>query len=969
MREITMKDIVQPKKGRQQLKAGLILSYCLLVFRLLYGFFFFPFVVSTIGQADYGVYKTIASFSGALSMLDFGISASVTRFVSKYSAENDKEKELKYCGIGLTETMIVDFVVLVVGIGLFFSITPIYSGAFNVSQLKEAHLLYILLLLGVLISQFTSFFNAIITGKERFAFSNACSLFEAVSKIAVSSIAIFVFKNAYALVISFLGASLISLIVQSIYTFAVLKIRPHPFKGMFKTEMFRESLKYIFFVFILAVFDLFNGNIDNILIGSLVGPESVTVYSYALQFYGIFCEASIVISNLMLPKVSKQLANNESANEIEETVIKAGRLQYIVLGGAYLGFAILGKEFVYLWLGDGYSDVWGLGLILMGGALIQLTQNVYFTILKAKGKLSFMTATVGLGAAVNFLITYLGLRFANYYWAAIGTFAASVIFDTIVMDFYYRKTLDMHPLRACRYIYLKTTFVLFFPCSITFIVSFFSNYSWLAFSVEALVFVSVYFVCLLLFGMNDFEKEFIFGKFFSTQRNAGDSINGRTVLFGSIASKKSWQLVAQAIGSFSERSSRKVKNGVDSLKNNKKIILRFLAPLFVVSISVYLSGFLFTDTSNDFIGQNTSSFIQSESGNCVFAEIKGQDYPKSTFSGTNFRISAFDDQGYTENGIVYYSVIRTNNGFSPFMVSSIIDPKWNYEPASLLYSPKIDFSSSETIKSLGFNLLVYEKSSEQDEGAIIVSKDYVDTHFSDVGQNYSLAIGKNLISWIRASDSDGFFRKLKIMGVYDEKPDQLNGSLDKNLILTNSSTIFSGYYGLEYCLFFGESAQINSRVVMKLKQMHSVDGVTYDIYGLNNNTGKYDLSFSNRQNKSLKATNSINRPYILASVLFFLLIETAALVRFLAKNGFTDFRKLSNNGCGKSDYLLFLSSLEILLVVLISIIGFSLFVFTRDLLFSFKLFVGPVILLLSWFLLLWFFSFVESKISKRDIVE
>lgn len=45
-----------------------------------------------LGDSGYGVYKTIASFSSTLLVMDLGIGTTVMRYTAKYRAEENKEE-------------------------------------------------------------------------------------------------------------------------------------------------------------------------------------------------------------------------------------------------------------------------------------------------------------------------------------------------------------------------------------------------------------------------------------------------------------------------------------------------------------------------------------------------------------------------------------------------------------------------------------------------------------------------------------------------------------------------------------------------------------------------------------------------------------------------------------------------------------------------------------------------------------
>ena len=62
--------------GRKQ---GVILSYILMIFEVLSTLLITPFLIRTLGQAEYGVYKLSASITAYLLLLDLGVGNAIIR--------------------------------------------------------------------------------------------------------------------------------------------------------------------------------------------------------------------------------------------------------------------------------------------------------------------------------------------------------------------------------------------------------------------------------------------------------------------------------------------------------------------------------------------------------------------------------------------------------------------------------------------------------------------------------------------------------------------------------------------------------------------------------------------------------------------------------------------------------------------------------------------------------------------------
>ena len=69
------------KNSRRNIKLGGLLGYLALGINIIFGLFFTPWVIATLGTSDYGVY-TLATSIINLFLIDFGLSTTTSVFSS-----------------------------------------------------------------------------------------------------------------------------------------------------------------------------------------------------------------------------------------------------------------------------------------------------------------------------------------------------------------------------------------------------------------------------------------------------------------------------------------------------------------------------------------------------------------------------------------------------------------------------------------------------------------------------------------------------------------------------------------------------------------------------------------------------------------------------------------------------------------------------------------------------------------------
>ena len=100
-----------------QRKIGIVLSYVNIILHAVVGFLYVPILLHYIGKGEYGLYQLMGSLIAYFSIMDFGLTAAVIRFYTKYKALHDEEGMENILALSLRGYGIVT--ILVLGIGVF----------------------------------------------------------------------------------------------------------------------------------------------------------------------------------------------------------------------------------------------------------------------------------------------------------------------------------------------------------------------------------------------------------------------------------------------------------------------------------------------------------------------------------------------------------------------------------------------------------------------------------------------------------------------------------------------------------------------------------------------------------------------------------------------------------------------------------------------------------------------------------
>lgn len=490
-----------------------VLAYVLILLNALTGFVLTPFLLRSFGDSTYGVYTTMNSFTSALMIIDIGVTQTLIRYIAKYRASNKSDDDISI----LCHTIkLINYFVCILcflgGIIMFFIIPSLYSKSFDSSELKIAINIYFFFVGSIIFSLLSNYYTGIISGYEYFSFINITKTVRILLRIISIFVFVYVFKSVYCLVVIDLTLSIINYLVYLLFERKNINIKKS--KEFVSRILMKEIAIYTLLIFIQSLVDQVNNNLDNIIIGAVVNTIAVTVYSFGLTIFHIFQNLSTSISQMLIPYMSNKIENGASNNELEMELIRIGKVQFIIVGAILFCFSVLGKRFVSIWLGEEYLNVYYVALILMCGGIIPLIQNGAIAILKVKNLLLFRTISLFIMALLNAVITYFLVKQYGYVFASIGTAIGFVLVNVIIMDIYYYKVLKLNMLKVLFKIIVRILPCCFLASIVTLFLSRQMNEDLFNLIVLMVIFVFVYFVLLLLFGLEKQEKHNLFNRIF-----------------------------------------------------------------------------------------------------------------------------------------------------------------------------------------------------------------------------------------------------------------------------------------------------------------------------------------------------------------------------------------------------------------------------------------------------------------------
>lgn len=491
--------------SQRQIKLAALISYATIFINIVVGIFYTPWLIKSIGKSDYGIYVLITAFLSYF-LMDFGIGEALARFAAKYRVEKNEEKIKDLLGLATTLYLIIDLVILLSLVIVYFFIPNIFK-QLTPSEIETFKLVYIIAGLFSLISfPFTSL-NGLLLAYNHFITIKAAEFFTKIGVIFFMVIAIFMGYGIFALVminamvgVAVIIMKLISLRKQLKFNFKI---------SLQNRELLKEIFSLSIWATLMGVAQRLLINAAPTILGILSGTHQIAIFSIGMIIEGYTWTFANALNGFFLTKVSQLHANNDKLG-IDNLMVKLGRIQLFLSGLLILGIVVFGKDFINLWMGNSFNDSYYVMLLLIVPGIIILTQEIALTQMYVRNDLKPRAILFIIAAVICIIISVILSPKIGAIGSALGVFFALIFCHVIGMNFIYWKKFDLDIPRFFREVHFK-----FIPIAVIFIlIGFLVNYfipevTWLKFGIKVITLSLVYLFTSWVLFLNKEEKNLV----------------------------------------------------------------------------------------------------------------------------------------------------------------------------------------------------------------------------------------------------------------------------------------------------------------------------------------------------------------------------------------------------------------------------------------------------------------------------
>ncbi len=460
-----------------------------------------------LGINIYGIYQMVFSIAQYILIFDFGIASTVMRFRTFYLEDVDKKGEENLLFHTAVILIVLSIIITIMASLIYINISFIYK-SLNYQEVMLAKLMLMFMVLQILFTLGGHYFQGIAMSSEKYELIKSIALARVVIKFILVYLLLILGFNVIAIAIV---DCLISLgIFIFILSYNIIYIKPKIKFHYYDSLLIRNIVFLMVALFLQSVATYVNNAADKTILGVFLDPTAVAVYSIAMTICSFFASIPNSMNSLYVPKATQMVVKNATGEELTDLVIQPGRVQFVFCGAVIAGFSLYGKYFIYLWIGQEAEMAWYIALILIIPLMFPLIQNVCLSILTAMNKRMFRSLVVVFTSVFNIIITIVLVKKIGMLGAPIGTAISIIIGNIIITNIYYIRIIHLNILRLYKEIIKGILICILVSAGLSSLTLLIPINGWFQLCINCFVFILIYIISLWLYGLNKYEKKYLY---------------------------------------------------------------------------------------------------------------------------------------------------------------------------------------------------------------------------------------------------------------------------------------------------------------------------------------------------------------------------------------------------------------------------------------------------------------------------
>jgi O-antigen/teichoic acid export membrane protein len=380
-------------------------------------FFLTPFILDHLEPTLYGLWVLVGSVMSYGTLLDFGISGAITKYVAEYRARGEWANARHLVGTALVAYLALGCIVILISI----TFAPLFPRIFNVPA--ENHLLAIWLVilagLGTGLAIPINSTIGVLRGLQRFDLLNLISIISTVL-LAGATVVVLLLDGGI------IGYAIVGTAVNVVMAIpAVWLIHSHAPELHFglvgaSRSMLKKLTSFSSSMFMIRIGGQLETKTDEIVIGVFLPVSSVTPYNIARRLSAFPTMLAEQFLTLLLPLASKLHAEHDQTR-LRSVYMISTRLTLAIFLPVGVSLIFLAGPFLRIWVGEEFASYAHLVLILSLASMIDTCTWPAGFVLQGMGLPQFSGTMSIITGIFNLVLSLILVRSMGLTGVALGT--------------------------------------------------------------------------------------------------------------------------------------------------------------------------------------------------------------------------------------------------------------------------------------------------------------------------------------------------------------------------------------------------------------------------------------------------------------------------------------------------------------------------------------------------------------------
>lgn len=390
-----------------------------------------PIMLSRLGLAQFGVWAVTGALAQYASLLDLGITNSLSRFVAVHEASGDRRGVEEVVGIGLIVAVLVGALMLTAAA----LVAPLVSDALGVLSVGQMR---IVLLCSAGIAAFYLFsavLGSVPIGLRRMGPPNVAASIGNVVNFAFSIVALALSAKLPVYAVANVAAAFVTFLLA---VGALTYVWSTPFARRPSIPHAREVVSFGFKSQLINLAELVNSQTDKLIIAGILGARTAGAYEIGNRVVQGVRSLGLITLAALIPTASADLVRRGIAvihEYFARYTVRTLAISLPIFGALSVGAPYL----IVAWLGELPSDTVPIILLLSTTYAVSMTTGVAMTLTMSDGHPGVVAQTAVIVVVLNVAATLAAAPLFGLWGVLLATVGAQIVASSIFLVRFHRR--------------------------------------------------------------------------------------------------------------------------------------------------------------------------------------------------------------------------------------------------------------------------------------------------------------------------------------------------------------------------------------------------------------------------------------------------------------------------------------------------------------------------------------------------